>query len=93
MSLAAKQAPLLWQVMSSSYKIAHKAGEIIRDIMKAGDLGVVLKEQVNSAYMYSRQYYFGYFQKLLTYMYLQNRSVFGQPLFNNRKTHFSHETR
>ena len=38
-------APFM-QVMSASYAIASKAGSIIRDIMKAGDLGVVLKNQV-----------------------------------------------
>ncbi|XP_071504385.1 LOW QUALITY PROTEIN: 3'(2'),5'-bisphosphate nucleotidase 1-like [Diadema antillarum] len=39
------EAPLIIQVMSASVAIANRAGSIIRDIMKAGDLGVVLKNQ------------------------------------------------
>lgn len=46
MSSAASDVPLLMQVMSASHAIASQAGIIIRDIMKAGDLGVVLKNQV-----------------------------------------------
>nr|ABF82444.1 biphosphate nucleotidase [Paracentrotus lividus] len=42
---SASDVPLFMQVMSSAHAIASKAGMIIRDIMKAGDLGVVLKNQ------------------------------------------------
>ena len=38
-----------------------------------------------------RLYYFGYFQKRLTY--LQNQSVFSQPLFNNQKKKILHSNK
>lgn len=50
MSSAASDVPLLMQVMSASHAIASQAGKIIREIMKAGDLGVVLKNQVRFCY-------------------------------------------
>ncbi|KAG0717916.1 3'(2'),5'-bisphosphate nucleotidase 1 [Chionoecetes opilio] len=44
MSVAAKGAPLLSRVVGYSVAIANNAGNIIRDIMKKGELGIVEKE-------------------------------------------------
>jgi len=35
--------PLILRIVASSYCIANKTGEIIRNILKAGDLGIVDK--------------------------------------------------
>ena len=35
--------PLLLRVVASSVAVANKAGQIIRDILKSGDLGIVQK--------------------------------------------------
>jgi len=40
-------SPLVLQIVASSYSIANKTGEIIRNILKGGDLGVVDKAQVS----------------------------------------------
>lgn len=36
-------APLLLRVVANSVSITHKVGNIVRDIMKKGDLGIVDK--------------------------------------------------
>ena len=36
-------APLVLRIVASSYNIANKTGDIIRNILKAGDLGIVDK--------------------------------------------------
>lgn len=41
----AAEISLVMRLMSASVSIANRAGSIVRDIMKAGDLGVVLKNQ------------------------------------------------
>lgn len=35
--------PLLLKMVASSVSVANKAGQIIRDILKTGDLGIVQK--------------------------------------------------
>jgi len=37
--------PLVLRIVASSYSIANKTGEIIRNILKAGDLGIVDKAE------------------------------------------------
>ncbi len=39
----ASEAPLILRLVAASVSISHKAGHIIRDIMKKGELGVVVK--------------------------------------------------
>lgn len=39
----ASSAPLVMRLVGSSIKIAHRAGNIIRDVMRRGDLGIVEK--------------------------------------------------
>ncbi|KAK7504776.1 hypothetical protein BaRGS_00003804 [Batillaria attramentaria] len=43
MASAEEEAPLIMRVMAASYAISIKAAEIIRSIMKTGELGVVVK--------------------------------------------------
>ena len=40
---AAGSVPVVLRVVSASVSIAHRAGQIIRDIMKKGELGIVEK--------------------------------------------------
>jgi 3'(2'), 5'-bisphosphate nucleotidase len=38
-----KMPPLIVRILSSSVAIARRAGEVIRDVLKGGDLGVIDK--------------------------------------------------
>ena len=44
---SAERVPLLIRLVASAYCIAEKGGEIIRNILKAGDLGIVEKTGIN----------------------------------------------
>ncbi|GFO35643.1 3'(2'),5'-bisphosphate nucleotidase 1 [Plakobranchus ocellatus] len=39
----AKMTPLIMRVLAASVSVSYRAGSIIRDIMKTGDLGIVEK--------------------------------------------------
>jgi 3'(2'), 5'-bisphosphate nucleotidase len=41
------QAPVLLRLVANSVKIAHRAGELIRDIMRKGELGIVTKGKMD----------------------------------------------
>lgn len=41
--MATQSAPLLMRILSSSITAANRAGEIIRDVMNKGELGIVNK--------------------------------------------------
>lgn len=41
--MAVQTTPLLMRILSSSITVANRAGEIIRDIMRKGELGIIDK--------------------------------------------------
>ena len=43
----AMSTPLVLRIVAASHSIANKTGEIIRNILKAGDLGIVDKAKEN----------------------------------------------
>lgn len=61
-----ENAPLILQLLASSVNIAAKAGEIIRDVMSKGDLGIVDKVSKNLLF------YFATICDDLTYFFVLN---------------------
>ena len=41
--MESEEAPLIMRILAASHSVSIKAAEIITSIMKAGDLGVVVK--------------------------------------------------
>lgn len=52
----ATNSSLVVRLVSASVMIANRAGSIIRDIMKAGDLGVVHKDKVRKGGLFQIQF-------------------------------------